>query len=214
MRGEFLGPQELHRVRRHHRQAAARGQRQRLAYVRFAVRCAMTLQLQVIASGKTLRPTRRQLCREVVAVLQQGNTDIPIGRARERNQPVTGPGAEPVRIDFGPATVLVLQPGARQQLTQRKVAAVVAHQQQQPVRLVALSPVGEPNIATNQGFDAGSTCRLVEFDQTEQIAKIGQRQRRHAIGRRPRHGLVDTHDAITDGEFAVQPEMDKPGIGH
>ena len=87
-------------------------------------------------------------------------------------------------------------------------------QQQQPVRLVALGPVGEPNIATNQGFDAGSACRLVEFDQAEQIAKIGQRQRRHAIGRRPRHGLVDTHDAIADGEFAVQPEMDKPGIGH
>ena len=86
---------------------------------------------------------------------------------------------------------------------------MVAHQQQQPVRLVALGPVGEPNIATNQGFDAGSACRLVEFDQAEQIAKIGQRQRRHAVGLGRSHRIVDTHDAINDGELAVQAEVDE-----
>jgi hypothetical protein len=48
----------------------------------------------------------------------------------------------------------------------------------------------------------------VELDQTEQVGQIGQRQRRHAIAGGALDGIADADDAVGDGVFGMQAEMD------
>ena len=82
------------------------------------------------------------------------------------------------------------------------------------VRRVAAPLMGEPQVAADDGLHADGARRLEELDRAEKVGRVGDRERRHAVGGRARHGLVDAHDAVSDGELAVQPKVDEGGIRH
>jgi hypothetical protein len=81
---------------------------------------------------------------------------------------------------------------------------MIAAQQQQARRLVALAIVSDPDVAADDRLHPRGARRLVELHHAEQVGQVGKRERRHAVFRGARHRCIDAHDAVSDGEFAVQ----------
>jgi hypothetical protein len=71
--------------------------------------------------------------------------------------------------------------------------------------------VRHPDIRTDDRFDPAAARSGIELDQAEEVAEISQRQRRHTISRGPRHGIIDTDDAVGDGVFAMQAKVNEVG---
>jgi hypothetical protein len=82
------------------------------------------------------------------------------------------------------------------------------------VRLVAIGAVLDPDVAADDGLDAVRARGLVELDHAEHVGEIGQRERRHAVGDRGGHRIVNAHDAVGHRIFAVQPEVDVRRVVH
>jgi len=53
--------------------------------------------------------------------------------------------------------------------------------------------------------------RAIELDEAELVREVGQRERRHAIGRRRVDGVVDSHCAVDDRILAVQAQVNEAG---
>ena len=77
------------------------------------------------------------------------------------------------------------------------------HQQQQTERLVAVGVVGKPHITTNNRLNTRRARGFVKLDHAEHVRQIGQRQGRHAVGGGGGNRIVNAHDAVNDGIFAV-----------
>jgi hypothetical protein len=56
--------------------------------------------------------------------------------------------------------------------------------------------------------------RLVELDRPEEVRRVGDRERRHAVGGRGGHGLVDPRHAVHDRILGVQAQVDEARSGH
>jgi hypothetical protein len=210
---------ELHRMRGHHRQLQLGGKPQRALHVGLNLRrglalAAGALQFDIKALRKQPLPLRRCLLRTFRIVHQQRLADVAEMRAGQGDQAVAAALFEPRAFDLGVAAVLVATIGIGQQFAQAQITLVVLAQQQQARRLVAVGGVADPHVAADDGLDPGAARRSVELDHAEQVAEVGQRQRRHAVRDRARDGIVDAHDAVGDGVLAVQAEVDKGGVGH
>ncbi len=105
--------------------------------------------------------------------------------------------------------MLIFAVGARQQAAQQQITRIGLAQQQDAYGLVPIGLVADPDIAADDGLYALLARLLVKLDQPEQIGKISQGQRRHAIGHSLCHRLVDTHNAVYNGILAVQAQVDK-----
>jgi hypothetical protein len=195
-----------------HRKGAASREPHRGLDVALGLRRPGTLQLQVEPPGKKPRPVRGELLRPG-AVLEERGADVALRRARKSDQAL-GALREPALLQLGAAAMLILEPGAREQLRQPEIARARLHEQQQPVRLVALGFVGDPEVAADDGLHSRRARCLVELDHSEHVGEVGDRQRRHAVRRGPRDGFVDAHDPVRDGELAVEPKVDEGGIRH
>ena len=152
MREEFLGLEELHRVRRDYRQLEPAGERERTLNVLFCVGRAGALQLDIEALRKQLSPFPRQPLGLRGIVLHERAAYVPGLGARKREQAVHGVGSEPLFPDLGAAAHLVLQPGPGKQLATAAENPAIAAQQQQARRLVALGFIADPDIAADEGF--------------------------------------------------------------
>ena len=64
------------------------------------------------------------------------------------------------------------------------------------------------------GFTPAAAGRAVELDHAEQVRGVGQRQRRHAVGRGALDGLVDAHDPVAHRVLAVQPQVNETRRRH
>jgi hypothetical protein len=109
------------------------------------------------------------------------------------------------------------QIGGGKQFAQAQVAGAILRQQQQARRgIVAVRCVlADPDIAADDGLDAGRARGRIELDHAEQVGQVGDRQGRLAVGRRLRDRLIDARQAIGDGIFAVEPEVDEfRGLRH
>ena len=211
VRGEFLGAHELDRMRGDDRQCETPCEGHRAANIDFGLRRAGALQFDVEPARKQLRPILRKPFRVGGVALRERHADFARGRAGERNQPLrtrtlgarsargTRPAArvcKPRALDLGAPAVLVLDPRAGQQLAQAQVAPVRLHEQQQPLPLVALLLVFDPDIAADDGLDAPSARRVVELDHPEDIGEISYRERRHTVLDRACHRVVDAHAVV------------------
>ncbi len=134
--GEILALEKLHRMRRHHRQFQAGSKSNRPFEVVLGM--AGALQLDIEALRKKLRPSPCQLLRLLRVIGKQRVADIAEMRARQRNQSFGAGLAEPLLLDFGAATVLIVAVGARQPVAQAQVAPRRGAQQQGPEWLVAV----------------------------------------------------------------------------
>jgi hypothetical protein len=134
---------------------------------------------------------------------KQGLPHVPGGGAREGDQPFAAVLVEPLGLHLGPPAMLVLQPGARQQSAKTEIAGARGRQQQHPVRLFAVGVVPQPAVDADHRLDAGRARRLVELHHPEDVAGIGERQGRHAVGRGALDRIVDAHDPVRHRVLAV-----------
>ncbi len=218
VRLEILAFEKARVVAGQQRQVVARAQRQRGGDPVFLVRASATRQLQIQALGKTLTQALQQ---RAVGVIGQRALRQRAGMAGEGDQAVTG-AVQPMLRDGRAPALLAFAPGARDQPRQIQIAGVVLAQQGQAPRF-AVSIVAQPQIATDDRLDAVGQRRLVELDQREQVAVVGQRQRRQAeaarvadqVGPRRRGriavlGLVgNADDGVRQRVFAVDVQMDE-----
>ncbi len=208
VRGVVVGAEELHAVRRHHRQPQFRRQLHRGAQVRLAARHAVALHLDVeaVAEGP-LRPLRQRPRPRVVAGRERLADRSALG-AREHDQAGIALG-EPLPLDERMAALGVVEPAARQQLAAVEVALAVLHQQHQPARLPFAALGLEADLDADDRLHARGTGRAVELDRAEQVAQVGDRQGALAVGRRSRHRLVDPQGSVDDRELGVHAQMNE-----
>jgi len=105
--------------------------------------------------------------------------------------------------------MLIAAVGARQDLAQFQVTRTALTEQQQPIGLVAVLLVTHPQVATDDGLQAFGSSSLIELDQAEHVADIGQREAGHAVLDRMRHGIIEAHDTVGDRILAVQAKVDE-----
>src|SRR4051812_2140210 len=144
-----------------------------------------------------------------VVAAQQCLANVAVRCARERDEALRTALLQPGSGNLGARPMLILQPGAREQLAQAQVACPRLAKEQQPVRLVTVRLVLQPAIGADQRLHAGSTRRAVELHHAKDVGHVGDRERRHAVGRRLLHRFVDPHDAVGDRELGMHAQMDK-----
>ena len=213
MRLEVVAVEELHRVRRHHRQAQLARQLHRRTQIGFRARMPRPLHLDVIAVRKACRPGACALLGGRGIAVEQRLADIAEHGARQADQVAGRAIVEPFGAHLGAATVFVGAIGFGQQLAQLAVALAVAADQQHPAGLVAIGVIRDPRIDTDDRLDPLATRALVEFDHAKQIGQIGDAQCRHAVGGSAGNGLADLHDSVGNRVFGVQAKMDEAGFG-
>ena len=129
-----------------------------------------------------------------------------------------------VERDMGPLARIGREEGAARQLQEVAIAGLVLHQQHQGVR-VRLPPVADPAIAVavlapdaqlaaDDRLHAGLGRGRGEFERAEQIAGVGDGDRRHGLGAAQRHDLVDLERALGQRIGGVDAEMDEIGVRH
>src|SRR4051794_27936797 len=92
--------------------------------------------------------------------------------------------------------MLALEPGARQQLTQPAVARARGAADQQPRGLVTPGLAFDPAIGADNRLAPGRARRAIELRQAEEIAGVGERERRHVILGGAPHRVVDPDYAV------------------
>ncbi|VWC24279.1 hypothetical protein BTE28158_06003 [Burkholderia territorii] len=212
VRGEVVVGHELRGMRRDDRQLQRRGERRGLLDVRLGARLAVTLQLDVEAAGEDLRPAVGVTARGFLVAGREREPDIALLRTRQREQPLRELALEPARVELRAAAILVRKPRLRQQLAQIQVAGLVLHQQQQARRFVAIVRIGDPDVAAGDRLDALAAGFLVETDEAECVAEIGEGERALTVRGRRLDDVVETHDAVGNREFGVNAKMDEAGI--
>ena len=110
--------------------------------------------------------------------------------------------------------VLVGAVGIGQQLAQNQIARMVAGNQQQPERRIAVVRVFDPGIHANNWLDALASAGFVKLDHAKQVGQIGNPQSRHAIGRSAAHSVIQTHNAVGDGKLGMEAEVYKARGSH
>ena len=76
-------------------------------------------------------------------------------------------------------------------------------------RALAGGVLDHPQVGAEDGLDAGRQGRPVELDHREQVALVGQRDRRHLLPGELRHQRLDADGAVDQRVFGVQPEVDE-----
>ena len=103
--------------------------------------------------------------------------------------------------------LLAFQIAAADQPGQIAIAGQILAEQHQPCRFTARAPY--PGLDADDGFDASAERGLVELDQREQVTDIGNRHRRHARSSDPLDQFLDANQAIDQGIFGVQAQMNE-----
>ena len=201
-------------MRRRHRQADARRQRDRARQQCFGVGETGALQFDVIAAGKKLRPVAREALGEGRLIREQGLAHVAGCRRGEGNQALSAAFLQPAARDLRLRAVLVAQPGARQQLAQPEIAGARSTKQQHAVRLVPVGIVLHPAVGADDRLDTRGARRAVEFHHAEQVGRIGERERRHAVGGGPLHRLLDADNPVRHRVFAVHSQVNEVRRGH
>ena len=223
VRPEIVRLHELDRVRRHRRQFEIGSETDRALHVqldrhrRRAARHrsgAEPLQLDVVPVRKDPLPLGRKRVRKPRVVDEERLPDVAQMRPGERDQAFRADLGEPRLAQLRPAAMAVRSMGEREQLAQIQIAGVRLAEQQQPMGLVAVGLVRDPHIAAGNRLHAPRACLRVELDETEGIREIRERERRHAVRDGGVDRFVEAHDAVHDGVFAVQPEVNEGRIAH
>ena len=204
---------ELHRMGSDHRQIGDTRQIERGGDIGLIGVAVGALHLDVKRVLEILRPAVGQCQRALGIGLQQCLANITGCRAGQRNQAVGGGWSEPRAAHFSTTPPNIFTIGAGQQLAQVQIPGLALAQQQQAGRLVAVFFVFNGDVTADDRLHASSTRTLEKFHRAKQIGVVGDRQRRHVVRRRLGHRIVDAHDAIGDGKFRVQAQVDKRAGG-
>ncbi len=204
--------QKLHRMRRHHGQLEPRRQLHGSHHMALVISTFSALQFQVKTVRKKAGKIQGTFHRAGLVALHQGLTHSASLGARQRNQAFAQL-FQPVKLNDGLVAHHVFSPSAGQQLRQIQVAAAVLHQQQQPGgwRVGGFAGHLDPDVRTDQGFDALAARLLVELDRAKEIRQVGDGQCWLLVGRCGGHNFIDPVGAVDDGELGMNTQMNKHG---
>ena len=209
VRFELLGFEEPHVVGRHHRGAAAAGERDRAGNVGLLERPAEALQLEVEASGKQREPRIECTLGVGLAGMNQRAADVALGCAGQADQALEMSGRQPAALDARRAALLPLEVRTADQPRQVAVAARRLAQQREARRGLPLAFLVDQQVHPHQRLDARLERLAIELHHREEIALVGHRDCRHARGRHCRDQLRHSHHAVAEGVFGVQPQMNE-----
>ena len=155
VRAKIVAPQELHRMRGDDRQRELGREPHGRGHQRVVVGATRALHFEVVAPRKETRPRARGLRRAAGVALQERAADLAVARARKRDQPV-GAFLQPVALQFRAAAMLIGPVRARQPFGEPQVSGARLREQQRAERLIALGLVRQPDVAPDDGLDAGA----------------------------------------------------------
>jgi hypothetical protein len=90
-----------------------------------------------------------------------------------------------------------------------QVAGPVLHQQDEPARALVARVRLHADLDTEDRLDARLARRAVELDRAEEVADIGDRQRRLAIRSGRRDDAVDAQRAVDDRVLGVRAQVNE-----
>jgi hypothetical protein len=194
----------------HHRQLEPRRQLHGGHHMALVFGPLGALQLQVKAVGEQAPEIQRAFDGAGAVALQQRLAHGAALRARQRDQAFIE-FLEPFELDHRLVAHHVFGPGAREDFGEVEVTLAVLHQQQQPGggRAGVLAGHLHPDVGAYQGFDARAAGFLVELDGAEEVAQVGDGQRRLPVRGRGGHDFIDAVGAVDDGKFGVEAQMNK-----
>jgi hypothetical protein len=207
VRFEVFAFEEAHVVAGDDGQREPAAEVERAGEERLLVVAADARGFQIQAIGKPFAPPLRAFERSVAATGEQQAADVAV-LSRYRNEALVA-FVEPRRIDEGDIAVAVLGERARHEFRQREIAVAVLAQHGQALRALAVVAVGEPEIAAGYRLDAGAFSGLVELDQREQVALVGQRHCRHVRARASADEIADADRRVDQRIFAVDVEVNE-----
>jgi len=211
MRLVIVFPRELNRMRRDCGQVQARRQLHGRSHVRFVVRAARALQLQVEPVRKDRSQRQRHLGGPLLVALHQRLAHWSGLGPRQRDQ-AFAEFAQPFDLAHGLRFHDVLRPGARQQLAEVEVALPALHQHHHArERGSVLGQALQQDFGADDRLDAGSAGFLVELDRAEQVVQVADGQGGLAVGRRRPDDFLDPVGAVDDGELGVQAQVNEHG---
>ena len=138
--------------------------------------------------------------------MQQRLSHVAGSGAGQRQQPLKRAG-QPVAQHARSIEALPFAVGARQQAGQIAIAALVHDQAAQGVTVRAVHGVGDKQIGAEYRFESDRRGRLVEFDQSVEVANIGHRHRGHAQRRAAARQFLDPNRAVAQGKLAVHAQV-------
>ncbi len=208
VRLKVVAVHELDRMRGHQRQAEFAGQVGGLLDQHFLLRLAVALHFEIEGAGEDRFPHPGAFTGQLEITVDQRLADIALMRGGECNQARAADFREALAADLRAVAPAFDQIGATQQLAQLLVALPVARQQQQAIGVFRRLRVGDPDIGPGDRLDALAARTAIELDEAEQVAEIGQRQRRHAVAGGALDGVAEADDAVGHGKFGMQAEVD------
>ena len=113
-------------------------------------------------------------------------------------------------LDHRNAAVLSFKIGTTQEPGDIAIAALGLAQQSQSRRRRALARLAHQEVDAHDRLDAALDRRTVEFHHAEEIALIGQRDRRHLGCEHGVHQLLDAHDTIDERVLGMHTQMHEP----
>ena len=207
VRLEIVAREEAHVVRRDDREIERLGQRERAIEEDVFVRPVRARRFEIETIRKLRAQTLGAHTRVILAAADHEAADLAVASG-ERDQARAGR-IEPVAADDRAVAVPAFGVGARQEPRQVEISLAVLAEQHQPMRLGALVAIGNPEIAAGDRLDAGRLGRLVELDEREEVALVGQRDGGHA-GRDARvHEIADADRRVDQRILAVDVKMDE-----
>ena len=187
------------------------------------VRSIVAHQLDIESARKGHRQLAQQRLGGLPLPFRQQPSERPFGSARETDQPLAR------RSDIGEAHGRLRGPvasqiGAADQGQQVPIPGLALHQQHDPVRLYAaprrsiasrrLVAAGERHFTADDRLHSRRRAGGGEFERTEQIARIGDRHRRHAFDLAQLHRFLDRDRPGRQRISGVNAQMNKIGERH
>ena len=188
------------------------GLRRRLAFE------AVALDFHVETARKDRRELVEAMARGVVLAGREKAADRPRHAARQRDQPLRLPGKRPP-VDLRLRRVGGEKAGAGKR-AQVAVAGLVLREQHDPVRRLRTVARGRPvfdreaEFATDDRLHPGLGARPRDVHRAEQVAGIGDGDRRHRIFAAQGGERVRGDRPLRQRIGGVDPEMNEIGVGH
>ena len=205
------------------RQIVAIGELDERGFAARLVRSIVAHQLDIESARKGHRQLAQQRLGGIPLPFRQQPSERPFGSARETDQPLAR------RSDIGEAHGRLRGPvasqiGAADQGQQVPIPGLALHQQHDPVRLYAaprrsiasrrLVAAGERHFTADDRLHSRRRAGGGEFERAEQIPRIGDRHRRHALDLTQPHRFLDRDRPGRQRISGVNAQMNKIGERH
>jgi len=205
VRFEILAREEAHVVAGDDRQIEHARKPDCLRQERVLASAVRARGLEVEPVRKAPAPSFRAGVRRIVAAAEQQAADVAVAAGQCDQSRVRM--VEPVDVDQRVLAVAAFGVSTRQQAREIEITLAVLAQHGQALQLAAILGIADPQIATGDRLDAGGLGGLVELDQREQVALVGQRDGRHSGVHAGVDQIVDAYRRIGQRVLAVDVQV-------